>query len=857
MASIIKLPDWETIRMTKIVSKNIAFRRLILFFVALLSSGCTLWSFDISEVLPSTPSFPSLPPLTDQINEKIAKVTFRVQIPTNTPPDQNVSLKIMEEVTGLAFHSRVYAMQAESPQYFSYQLEVPIGSVLKYRYVRSSATAEAQEHISDGRQVRYRMVFVNSDLTVEDVISRWTDTPFEGTTGRISGIVVSSADQQPLPNILIICGGVQTLTSSDGSFLIEGLLPGVHNLVAYSLDGQYKTFQQGARVAADSTTPATIQMDTAKLVGVVFTVKAPPNTIPAVPLRLAGNLYQLGNTFADLRGGVSTIASRMPTLSLLPDGRYSLTIALPTGADIHYLYTLGDGLWNTEIDENGIPVVRQFIVPEEDTLLEDTISNWTTKNAAPISFDITVPENTPKVDFVSIQLKPVYGWTEPIPMWKLGNQRWGFILNSPLMFAEQLHYRFCRNDQCGEADSIETVGPNNSGLPVSSSLFSQSIKESVPAWTWLDQSQLPSEIATAEVKAREDGFIAGIEYQPIYHPSYNAHYAYLLDEIQQLNANWLILTPTWTFTRLSPPILELLPGQDPLWLDMTAWLRETSQRGVSVALYPQPRFLLEQSEWWQSATRDFSWWQVWFERYRNFALYHADLATKTNANALILGGEWLTPAYPNGILSDGSPSLVPEDAEARWRLLIQEIRSRFNGPLIWAVTVRQAEQNPPPFLDAVDAIYLLWSEPLANDEIINPTIEEMTQIAETNLDRVGGALRDQFKKAIFLGVSYPSIPDGWRGCTPAPSSACTDWDHLAQPLTSNIEPSVDLEAQLIAYNVMLSTINSRSWISGLVSRGFYPPAALLDASTSIHGKPTAALLTYWFERILYEEGEEE
>ena len=827
----------------------------LVFTISIFIYGCTLKGFDLSQVIPSTPNLPSLPSIRNQENRNLANVTFRVQVPANTPANQEISLKVMEEVTGLAFYPQRYPMQPESPQYFSYQMEVPLGSVLKYRYVRSSSTAEIQEHISDGRQVRYRMVHVTGDIIVEDVVSRWTDTSFGGATGRISGLVLSAADQQPLPNILIVCAGVQTLTSSDGSFLIEGLLPGIHNLVAYSLDGQYQTFQQGARVAADSTTPATIQMQPAKLVGVVFTVKAPPNTIPAVPLRLAGNLYQLGNTFADLRGGVSIIASRMPALSLLPDGRYSLTIALPAGADIHYLYTLGDGLWNTEIDENGRPVVRQFIVPEEDTLIEDTISNWTMKNSAPISFDITVPEDTPNVDFVSIQLKPVYGWTEPIPMWKLGNKRWGFILNSPLTFVERLHYRFCRNDQCGIADSIETKGIENSGLPISSSLFSQSIKESVPAWAWLDHSQQPQEIATAEVQGRENGFLAAIELQPIYHPSYNAHYAYILDEIQQLNANWLILTPTWTYTRLTPPTFELVPGIDPLWFDMIPWIRQTTERGLNVAIFPQPRFLQEQSEWWQAATRDFAWWQVWFERYRNFAIYHADLASKSNANALILGGEWLTPAYPNGILSEGSPSLVPEDAEMRWRYLIQELRSHFNRPIIWALTVRQAEQSPPAFLDSVDAIYLLWSEPLTGAENPTPTLEDMTKVAESRLDSLGGSLQEKYRKAILLGISYPSSPDAIYGCNIAPSGHCTTWDELAQPITSSVEPDIDLQAQVTAYNVMLNVINSRSWVSGFVSRGFYPPVALLDASTSIHGKPAAALLSYWYERILFEEEE--
>ena len=67
-----------------------------------------------------------------------------------------------------------------------------------------------------------------------------------------------------------------------------------------------------------------------------------------MPIRLAGNLYQLGDTFGDLQGGLSTVATRMPVLAPLPDGRYSITLALPAGADIRYKYTLGDGFWNAE-----------------------------------------------------------------------------------------------------------------------------------------------------------------------------------------------------------------------------------------------------------------------------------------------------------------------------------------------------------------------------------------------------------------------------------------------------------------------------------------------------------------------------
>jgi hypothetical protein len=36
-----------------------------------------------------------------------------------------------------------------------------------------------------------------------------------------------------------------------------------------------------------------------------------------------------GNTFADLSGGVNTLAIRMPVLEPLPDGKYAAELMLP------------------------------------------------------------------------------------------------------------------------------------------------------------------------------------------------------------------------------------------------------------------------------------------------------------------------------------------------------------------------------------------------------------------------------------------------------------------------------------------------------------------------------------------------
>ena len=777
-----------------------------------------------------------------------SEVTFRVEIPANSPADEPVFLNLLDEVSGLALNMLTYPMDQEGDRLYSLVLPLPVGAAVKYRYSRQAPAAMVEEHVSDGRQMRYRLYHVEGPGVVQDVVTRWTDTKFEGDTGRISGQALDAQTGQPIPNLLIVAGGAQAITTSDGSYLLEGLPPGTHNLVAYALDGSYRTFQQGALVASGSTTPAELRLLPAKMVKITFEVNLPANTIPAVPIRMAGNLYQLGNTFGDLAGGVNTIASRMPVLNLLPEGRYELQLTLPASADLRYTYTLGDGYWNTELNLDGTRRVRQLIVPENDQVIQDTVETWIASNSAPITFDVNVPANTPADDFVSIQFNPLFGWTEPIPMWRLGTNRWAYVLNSPLQTIGSMSYRYCRDDQCGAADDVQTMGPNSSGFPISTSLFQQTVEDDVNAWAWLEPNPVAAAVDPVQVAARGASFLAAVEFQPGYHPTWKPRTPTALDDLLGTGANWVFLTPTWTYTRNSPPILELVSGQDAPWFDLQYSIQKARGRKLSVAVYPMPRFPKPSDQWWAEAKRDFSWWVVWFERYRAFVLNHADLATRYDAQALVLGGDWLLPAMPGGTLADGTPSGVPKDAESRWRNLIQEVRTHYSGMVIWALPYSQAANNPPVFLDAVDRIYVLFNPPLS--KVNNAGRADLEAEVARLLDSGVLPLQARFGKALMVGLSYPSADSAATGCLPNPAGGCFSIDALSRPQPDLPEVAIDLGEQADIYSAVLAAMNSRNWITGFVSRGYYPPVMLQDKSASVRGKPAQEVLKYWFPRLL-------
>jgi hypothetical protein len=805
---------------------------LILALVCLLAlNGCTFSLFNIPGLTASkTPTSPSGPTPTPV---PAAPVTFNVAIPTPLLPGETLYLSVVDEVTGLGLNPANYAMQGMDTQHYTLTLPFPVGSLVKYRYVRQSALP-VLEADSGGKAVRYRLYSVNAPGSIQDLITTWADGTFTASTGRIAGKVTNASDGSPIPNILIAVGGQQTLTDSTGAYVVEGLPAGTHNLVAFALDSTYQIFQQGATVVENKTTPAPIPLVAAPLVNVIFTVSVPENTIGNTPIRLAGNLSTLGNTYGDLSGGLSSVASRMPVLSPLDDGRYSLSLMLPAGADIRYKYTLGDGFWNAEHAPDGAFVLRQLIVPAGQSVVQvlDVVSTWQDGDSSPILFEVNVPAETPVTDIVSIQFNP-YGWTVPIPMWPMGNNNWTYQLYSPLNMLSAFEYRYCRNDQCGLADDVLT-GPGRAGRSVASSLVGQDLQDAVSDWAWLETLQ-PATLVGLPVTVRQAGFWAGVEFLSTGDPTWQYWLPQAILNVQAEYANWLVLTPTWSVSRPNPFVFAPVPGSDPLFSDTGHLVAGARALNLNAALFPSAG-VEDVNAWWQSMPHDSTWWNNWFDRYEAFAVYHADLASQSGAQALILGGDWVLPALPGGMIN-GSSSGVPADAETRWRAILVEVRAHYTGSVLWAVSYPGGLEVTPAFASELDGIYLLWSAPLSVSP--NPTVDEMRINAGSLLDSVIQPFQTEIGKPVILAVAYPSAEGAALGSIPAQAAL----------VPGNTLAAVNLQAQADIYQAMLAAVNERPWVGGFVSRGYYPPTVLHDASASVHGKPAADILWYWYPRF--------
>lgn len=824
------------------LTKRFISHLFLLLIISSLVASCSLnfpWnSGTIATPGPSLPTSP--PPSTPQ-----AEVTFITHIPADTPAGQGISLDILDELTGLAINSKQNLMTPISTGVYSVKVILPVGSLLKYRYSRTGSPPSI-EFTSTGYQVRYRLFSVTGPAQVEDEVSAWTDLRYSGSTGRIQGDVINSANNLPIPGLLVEAGGIHALTSSEGSFLLEGLPPGKHTLFVYSLDGSFLPFQQEAVVAADSTTPARISLAASRLIKVTFVVSIPPSTLNPLPVRLIGNLYSLGDTFADLRGGFSTVANRAPLLTPRPDGTYSLTLNLPAGMFLQYKYSLGDGFWNAEHTTDGRFRLREVVLPAEDLTIVDVVDSWSAPNSESVTFSLTVPPNTPATDSISIQFNP-FGWTEPIPMWALGNNQWIYTLYSPLHLLGNVGYRYCRNDACGAADDAATAGPDAKGWPISSSLIHQDFQDTVEKWAWWQPTGQPTTIVATEVHPKGSGFITGIKLQAPYQPAWLASFGTGFQNIKDLGANWAFVSPTFRYIRSSPPVLESVPGKDMLWQDARTAVALGQGHGLLVGIHPQTIIEGDAGLWWNSTTHDDGWWANWFARYRTFAIHNADLAASTNAGALILGDANTLPAYPGGLLPDGNPSNVPGNAAQFWGDLITEIRQHYHGLLFWHIPSPAGLSNLPTFLSEVDAITVSLDDPLSNST--TPTQSDLMNAIGATLDNSIRPIQDQFGKPLVLELRFASANGSAQGCIPH-GDQCISVQSLDQPAADYPTITLDLDEQLDLYSAALQAVNDRPWINGVISGGYFAPTVLMDKSSSIHGKPASDALWYWYHEFL-------
>jgi hypothetical protein len=765
-----------------------------------------------------------------------AEVVFQVRLPAPLIDDEKLVLELLDDVTGVYFNPTRYEMAKQNDQDYFVRLPLIVNAKVKYRFLRQSSQT-IYEHTTQNNMVRFRMLLVNGPLVIQDAVAAWSDQPYSGPVGRIRGHLSDLATNLPISNMAIYSAGMQTLSASDGSFILEGVPLWTQNVVIASLDGAYETFQQGAVISEEATTPISISLTKRPMTEVYFVVKVPEGFTTELPLRLANNLYSLGYAEAELSAGSSMIASNLPVFIKTASDEYSLTLTLPVGADLRYKFTFGDGFWNSELSSSGNFVTRDLIVSDATKNIHKRIEAVQSPNVGEIKFTVSVPASTPSNEQVSLQLN-AFGWMEALPMQKTGENLWTYTLYSPTHLIGNIAYRICRNNQC----EIALSDPSQDGS-IAATPTPQIVNFNLTNWQFMDMDSKPTSVDTngGGLTPRGD-FIAGFELTPHLSTSWKNSLNQGLEAIRGTGANWVIVSPTWSITHVNPPLLEPVPGTDLLLPDVQALALQLSANQLNPVIFPLVSDSVGADQFWINSKRDAGWWQTFYDRYHRFMMQNADLASTTNASALVIGDPNMNPAMSNGVLINGEPSNSPENADEHWSQLITDLRTRYSGPIIGVISLPSQVSTLPGWLKDVDAFYVLFSPSMVDSGDLS--VQAMVNTFGVALDSLVQPIAQEYAKPVIIGVNYPSSSIALNGCMDI-NAKC-----LKYQTGQLAETTVDLDLQSRIYNAAVIASANRAWVKGFIARGFNPLVVIKDQGSSVFGKPASDVLWFWYHYIL-------
>jgi hypothetical protein len=821
---------------------------VLLLTLVLALAGCDVIKSVAPLFLPneSTP-VPTTTPYPTATPQPSLSLNFRVSVPVNTPAGSTISIFLPDLVGGAA--NKTVILTSAGNNVWVGSVTAPIGTLLRYRYQRTTGTQAIAESRPDGGSVVYRAALVSGSITVDDTVAAWSDTPFLSEKGRIVGIVRDVSSNQGLPGVIVSGGGQQTITGFDGEYVLWNVQASVATTVtAFMPDGSFRPATNVTNPPPNNTANLDFGLAAARTVKVTFVVAPPADTPAGAPLRLVGNVLQLGDIFTLEAGGSTTVAERSVLMAPLADGRWAASLFLYEGTDLRYKYTLGSATINSELNRDGSPVLRQIVIPGQDeTVLTDQVATWKTSINAPIAFTVSVPGSTPPTDEVTIQFKLGGVWRDALPIWRAQQTQWTYTLFNPLDFSGSAEYRFCRNYECNTAADAAFFGPNPIGYSFTPTLFAQSLQNTVGAWQWW-ADQAPPQINLPGINVHP-GFQAGFELTP-WTTAEVPSLPTTFDNIKPTSANWIRLPIVWDAPSANPPLISFDFSRSPFRSDLIAAIRAAHDRGYKVALYPVVRpaingpFGGELNLYFDSGAKDSGWWDGWFREYARFVAYYADVAAFTGADAYYLADSSLSRALP------GAPN-TPADTEQRWRNLITALRrDHYNAQMVFGLDL--SGQSPtlaavPPFLDAIDVIDIRLSAAIANSP--TASLEEMKTNAANLIDLQLIPLRDRFNKKIVITAQYISTDGGSAVCIGLSTGGCQPASKVApDQLDSNVY-APDLTEQQLAYEALMYVVNERLWINGFYGYGYNATVSLRDKYYSPRGKPAEMILASWFAKI--------
>ncbi len=783
--------------------------------------------------------FVSSPQSETTITDQMVELSFKViPLAGNFCPIEQMEIILLDDLPVYPQDQSVVLLTKTPDSYYKATIRASIGTTIHYQYRIDKKLIELAPN---NQQAFFRSFSVNGFDEIQDVVSAWEGCNFETETGSISGQIY--LDGSPTYGLWIQTAGLFTTTHADGTFELPDTPVGQYHLIVTHPDGRIKPYQQLVRVDPRKVTDVNLNLISNKLVDVTFIVTAPTQSQDSdLSIKLVSNQPAFGGYIIASPSNTFYSSTPLPELIHQDQNIYYISMRLYSGTDFRYYYTQGDEQWNTEVDKSHKHQIRHIFVPDGNLTINDSIISFIEPELSPIHFRIKTPENTPLTDKISLQLKQT-NWTPPVTMNRVSDYVWEFALTSGYDPQVPLHYRFCRNGQCGTAGEETTEGIESDDYSLDPTTKERTVNHVINEWKWLpisDQTARLTVSSSIQEKDRND-YWSGMEWSSCMDSSWRNFIPLAIDRSFSYSPNWITIRPGFSID--PDPYQTILDVNQTYLLDQVknTLVQYEGKIKPSIAIFPTPILAHPIEEWLKTNNDDPDGWRQWSELYQRSILDTASYAELNDFDAIIVGGEWIVPFLP----PDSDPSLqisiAPSDADTYWVNLISEIRKVFNGKIVFALPAEINYTDPPVFLDKTDSIYSILTHP---EQYSDNLKVYLTSILDSRVK----VLQETYHKPIIIGINYPSIPQIPPQANGAMQGPCqkpygSEWSSLAMTFP------VDLQAQVNYYSILLYLINERDWVQGFVSQGYFPVVDTLDFSSSIGGKPAGSLIQFWNQSI--------
>lgn len=467
-------------------------------------------------------------------------------------------------------------------------------------------------------------------------------------------------------------------------------------------------------------------------------------------------------------------------------------------------------------------------------------SNSIPEIAAPLSFTVTVPANTPDHTIVYIEFFDENGVAMGLrQMEKKSDDEWSFVdqfIYQDLMARGSLQYRYNR-DNLGYTAAEEFTPDSPTSFRRISSDDDLAVVDVVTKWRWMpgpgeSLPEVEAHVIPFEPRVNGEAFQGGVLLADFWWDAFDALIPSTNARMKANNIKWVSISPTWDYTQTSPtPILGKV-GFSYKDEQLDAHLVKLQEDGFEIFLQPQICCTIPSEQELSD-----EWWAAWLEQYRTFLFYNVEYANRYEIPFFNTDIGWF--------INDNIPPTYRVELEK----LLTEVRDAYQGRMGREVYVGgniEKDLYCAPVSDGEKWDFFavkLWA---GFSTRLDPSLDELTSNLRSIFDSCLAPVYTRYKKPFILTqVAYPSVDGGLQGTTflDGEDPAISLWE----PYSDKFQ--LDLEEQALGYDAMLQAVAQTDYIIGMYPFVYFPDTFPLSKEYNIRDKPAESVLSEWYESI--------